>query len=567
MKTKPFHFRLALMTCLSGTLFFTSCEKDADNSNSTSNKKTGWTGSDDPSKVPENLSNPFDDTKPVPASMDLTAYLPPIGDQGQYGTCVAWAAGYNCKTAMEAVKFNLTQTQLASSQYQMSAKYLFTALENSKKGDNCGGTDFVPAMELMLDKGIASRSVVPYENLGNCSQSSLDANWNTDAAKHKIKYYRRIEPVAKTIKQALAAKMPVVLGAKLDDSFMDWNSETVYQSYTSFVNQGQHAYHALCIVGYDDSKGPNGAFKVVNSWSPSWGAGGYIWIDYKFMVESFAFSSNPNKPNDKNLFVAINDDQKPDPSNPDPTVDPSGVDVVPWVFDDYPVSSGSNSRKMEFDIYNIGKADANASSKWGYAYLYYNAYDAEDYGVVFYDEFDPTAPTGDEPYEERTGGQYTGLQINVNIPSDGSFAENFGTGFPYLERTYDMPTSLNGEYYLVLVADASDKFAENDESNNLFYTTDQDPKFFDNGVGNRRNVADTRFLNPVPKSQMFGKAGKELRTAVKSHNRNAYTPSEIIGFLRNEAKSGKLAIKISQARGNVKNGLKALSGKKDVNQH
>ena len=33
----------------------------------------------------------------LPSAVDFTDKFPPIGDQGQYGTCVAWAAGYNLK--------------------------------------------------------------------------------------------------------------------------------------------------------------------------------------------------------------------------------------------------------------------------------------------------------------------------------------------------------------------------------------------------------------------------------------------------------------------------------------
>src|SRR4051812_30000983 len=48
----------------------------------------------------------------LPSSVDLTKYLPPIGDQGQYGTCVAWASGYNMKTALEAISGGLSTSQL-----------------------------------------------------------------------------------------------------------------------------------------------------------------------------------------------------------------------------------------------------------------------------------------------------------------------------------------------------------------------------------------------------------------------------------------------------------------------
>ncbi|HRH34446.1 MAG TPA: C1 family peptidase [Catalimonadaceae bacterium] len=539
---------LALMLFASGCLLGTqSCDtsSDDDNNPKDSTRATGWKGSDDPEKIPQNVSLPnFDGSGAgLPDKVDLTPKFPPIGDQGQYGTCVAWATAYNCKTALEAIKYDLSPSQLSSAAYQMSPKYLFTALPNDKKGENCNGTDFVPALDVMLDKGVASQATVPYTSLGNCTQSGLDASWNTDAAKHKIKYYRRIPDQINDIKQALAAKIPVILGAKLDDSFMGWNSDAVYQSHTSFTNVGIHSYHAMCIVGYDNSKGPRGAFRVANSWSNQWGSGGYIWVDYNFMLNGFAFN--------KNFFVAVNDDQKPDPTDPNPPV-ASGVDLAPWIDLDYsdPQTSATD-RKMEFNIYNIGTQPALASDNWGYAYLYYNAYNANDYGVVFYDDFKNQGAY--RSYTQNTypadppSPEYYGLTINCNIPADDDLAHEFFNDVG-LVRTYTMPNTLTGYYYLVLIVDVTNKFTESDESNNLFYTTEQDPKYFSNGYGERRNVANDAFKNLLTKGQMKSKDALRYRSAVKPTNRNAYTPEEIIGLLKKEAKSGRLAKQIAAAK-------------------
>lgn len=545
---------------ISVTHLFSGCEtSDKDPNPKDSVRSTGWFGSDDPATIPQNVSLPnFDGSgSGLPASMDLSPFFPPIGDQGQYGTCVAWASAYNCKTAIEAVKFGLTPTQLSSAAYQLSPKYLFTALPNDKKGDNCNGTDFVPALDVMLNKGVASQATVPYSSLGNCSQTTLDPSWNTDAAKHKIKYYRRIPDNVNDIKQALAAKIPVILGAKLDDSFMGWNSESVYQSHTSFTNVGIHSYHAMCIVGYDNNKGPRGAFKVVNSWSSQWGAGGTIWVDYNFMVNGFAFN--------KNFFIAVNDEQKPDPSQPDPPAS-SGVDLAPWIDDDYAATNlGATVRKMEFNIYNIGNQPALASSNWGYAYLYYNAYNANDYGIVFYDDFKNV-----NAYRDITQNSYPamppspayfGLTINCNIPADDDLANELFNDIGII-RTYQMPNTLTGLYYLVLVVDVTNKFTEQDENNNMFYTTDQEPKYFEDGYGTRRAVTNDVFHNPIRFMKKENAEVRQFRSAVNTKNRNAYSPEEILGLLKKEAQNGNLARQIAAYR-KMPNHPGMLTGKKN----
>jgi len=112
-----------------------------------------------------------------------------------------------------------------------------------------------------------------------------------------------------------------------------------------------------------------------------------------------------------------------------------------------------------------------------------------------------------------------------------------------------MPTTLTGEYYLVLLADATDKFVESDENNNLFYTTDQEPKSFINGVGARQANMVDQFRNMFTKSQMQTNGAQRYRTAVKPPRfRNAYTPKEIITFLKKEARNGNLARKISAVK-------------------
>ena len=46
----------------------------------------------------------------------------------------------------------------------------------------------------------------------------------------------------------------------------------------------QHAYHAMALSGYDDSKN---AFRVRNSWGEEWGDNGSIWVDYEFFINEF----------------------------------------------------------------------------------------------------------------------------------------------------------------------------------------------------------------------------------------------------------------------------------------
>ena len=55
----------------------------------------------DKAKIFEGL----DDYKnPLPEAANLQRFAPPVGDQGQQGSCVAWSSGYAARTILEAAK-------------------------------------------------------------------------------------------------------------------------------------------------------------------------------------------------------------------------------------------------------------------------------------------------------------------------------------------------------------------------------------------------------------------------------------------------------------------------------
>jgi hypothetical protein len=496
---------------------------------------TGWVGDDDPNTVPVSVSSGgfgFGSGN-LPASANLVPRFPPIGDQGNYGTCVTWAAGYSLKAALNAIDLNLSQAQLASPANQFSAKDHFYAIPNNLKGSNCNGTNFTPALDVVLERGIAREQIVPYTNLGNCNSSGIQSAWTADAANHKITNYRRIDKTVNSIKANIANNVPVVIGAKLADNFMTWNSSNVLSSNTTYNQVGQHAYHALIVAGYDDNRGPNGAFRVVNSWGNSWGDAGFVWVDYNFMINSFIW--------DTNVYTATNAGSANPPTDP-----PTGndVDLVPWVFYDqssYLSSGFINERKIGLNIYNTGTQPALPSSGWSIYYIIYDAFDVNNYGVLFYDVFSTTVPQGTFDCPPPDYACY----FNYAIPGGSSFTQQV-FGEDGIERTYYVPTNANGLYYLVLIADAWDDIAESDENNNFFYTTGQHPKFFNGGYSDFHDGDDPNKAFSLLKPNKKALKENLRRTAVTKGNLNAYSPEEIIGFLREKKKSGELDAKAKE---------------------
>jgi hypothetical protein len=106
---------------------------------------------------------------------------------------------------------------------------------------------------------------------------------------------------------------------------------------------------------------------------------------------------------------------------------------------------------------------------------------------------------------------------------------------------------ITGYYYILSLADADDKFQEQDEMNNLFYTT-LDPIYFEYGISylsKKNSNQKFEFKNPVEISPKNIKRS-EFNTSVTTANKNAYTPEEILEFFKKEKESGAINKKVNQ---------------------
>jgi hypothetical protein len=469
----------------------------------------------------------------LPSSVNLTANFPPIGDQGQYGTCVAWATGYNHRSYILAKSEG--RTSFSSSQ-MFSPKYLFWAVPSGDKGADCNGTGFEPAYDVMLSKGIASLQTVPYTDLGDCSGST--SSWDAAAASWKIQSYREVSVEINELKQYLAQGRALSIGAKLGDNFMAWNSSAVLSSDT-YGYSGQHAYHAMTLAGYDDSKG---AFLVVNSWGTSWGNNGYIWVDYDFFEQEFCFCA----------FAATGEADNPDPDGDNNANVTTGTDLTAWEFElETNVGGNNQTYKAYYNVFNTGTTTLNATEDWNILLLYYNAYDAEDFDIILYDYY--TDDYGTPAYPDNNGSMASGDGLSnwwnyVNVQSGHSVAYDLyypesseSTRFSWQYNMSAMP--ITGEYYLVIIADGYNDFEEVDEDNNYFFFTDVNggPITFSNGVITD-NIPPYAKANRVFTTPVMGQKSISA-TARNEANLNTYTPQEIMKMIKYQREIGAIAQK------------------------
>lgn len=250
-------------------------------------EKTGYLPSyDDWDNIPD-IVPPYDDndTSGLPDKVSLEFLFPPIGDQGNKGTCVAWASGYNLKTALNALQHGWDSTALADTRNQTSPKDLWLNIPQFQKGSDCSGTGFSAAFNILASKGATNMNNAPYTNLGNCRGVGVGDSSNRIASYGYVTSGGSI-PTQNQLKKYLADTVPLVIGAHLGDKFMNWDDDKVIDNDT-YRRTGMHSYHAMVLVGYDDIRH---AFRLRNSWGTQWGDNGSIWVDYDFFCQQMCFA-------------------------------------------------------------------------------------------------------------------------------------------------------------------------------------------------------------------------------------------------------------------------------------
>ena len=409
----------------------------------------------------------------LPSSVDLSEYLPPIGDQEEYGTCVAWASGYYYRTYLRAKALDLTKNELRQADNQFSPKDLFWALDYEDKPDGCDGTYISSALEKMKTRGIATLATVPYKNVddGNCYNTPPNS-WTQEANNYKIKEWQLIDvsnPIS--IKRYLSNGMPIVFGANVSYNFMKWKGNGIFK----WDSQGDWFMggHAMVICGFDDEKN---AFRVVNSWGDDWGDNGYIWIDYSLMCGSFA----------KYGFVAESQE--------------GGFDLEASYLD-FSTDIRQNGEcwsTIKYDIYNSGTQPILSSKDWSVVFIYQNVDNPKDSGYMFVDYYtDDFGEKGDTCTSWKINIQwgdplkkfptkiiaeaYSWNNVDVSIEEKVSHAVfHQDTRFSW---TIKIPEKLNGDYKLFLAVDYFGKIRESDErGNNRLYVNNGNPVHFVNGV-------------------------------------------------------------------------------------
>jgi hypothetical protein len=246
-----------------------------------------------------------------------TPYSPAVGDQGQAGTCAAWAASTAISTVANKAVGRTDKVQRANVANIASPRHLYTQLPDPtdpvslamKKLCNSSALSEVISTAVTTG-GVGSLLTAPYAPIGTglrnddakvnqCEYAVAtknNARWSIDKAKFKINGMRLVPVDVESIKSEIRAGNAVAFGAKLNQAFHDAAAANKILKRADFqtaqASSSVHAGgHAMTIVGFDDNIK---AFKVQNSWGKGFGENGFIYIDYALMVDTSIFMLESN---------------------------------------------------------------------------------------------------------------------------------------------------------------------------------------------------------------------------------------------------------------------------------
>lgn len=197
----------------------------------------------------------------VPDSVDLSPYLPPVGDQGQVGSCVGWGIGGNLGAT--AKQQNVFKEIFSATWIYNGARFIEGTLNEDAGAYPRDGFDW------LVSKGGLLEHFWPYDPT-KLDKTSPPSKFNAEAAKCPVAAYYRITGGAEGICSALAAGHLVSIGTPWFMPWVDIDDDGVLCE----INASTQCVggHETCLYGYDKTKK---VFYGLNSWGSEWGRGGH----------------------------------------------------------------------------------------------------------------------------------------------------------------------------------------------------------------------------------------------------------------------------------------------------
>ncbi len=204
----------------------------------------------------------------VPEAASLKQHVVEVLDQKDSSSCVAhaWSQALRITDVVEGAKNPFLDSRLFH--YFGARKF-----DGGPVADQ--GTQLRSAAQSIVKFGRPSELAWPFDMAQINNQPPWEAFREGFDRKGPAGYYRL--GYVEQIRQAIAAGKPVVGGTEVGNSIFSYTGGI----YDPDPNEQKVGGHALAIVAYDAN-----SFTFVNSWSRSWGEGGFCRMSLRF-AETF----------------------------------------------------------------------------------------------------------------------------------------------------------------------------------------------------------------------------------------------------------------------------------------
>jgi Papain family cysteine protease len=205
-----------------------------------------------------------------------------IGDQGQTGSCVGWAA------ADGVLRWHFVKAGLIAQAQRPSVRYVWMA---SKETDEYtqrpttfieyGGTSIKAAVEVAQRYGVVLEEVLPFAS-GTLYRGEASTFYSIAARVRILSYHALPTNTEATVaqwRQWLSSVGPILTRFDVDNTWLNVDHDGQLEKYASDTVAGGHA---VAVVGYT-----NEHFIIRNSWGPRWGSGGFAYASIPYTLAAF----------------------------------------------------------------------------------------------------------------------------------------------------------------------------------------------------------------------------------------------------------------------------------------
>jgi fibronectin type 3 domain-containing protein len=227
---------------------------------------------------------------PAAAAADLSTspYFPKIGNQGNIGSCGAWAETYYQFGFLKAKQMGWTDASTGNSAHLFCPTWTYNKLNGGKDDGSMEGDN----TRIIAQFGAATMDTMPYSDA--IPEGYLD--WGNEAAWRTAVQYRcqgyivfektDMDAYIAAVKSAITNQIPVnfaINSTNMEENIADYNgNKNNIISSSEYNLEGSN--HMQSVIGFDDSisdlDATPGAFKVANSYGAEFGISGFYYITY-----------------------------------------------------------------------------------------------------------------------------------------------------------------------------------------------------------------------------------------------------------------------------------------------